>query len=801
MALSQTHQQQLTASAINPAIIAERGYETLADMARLAQLDGHLANYQRRLPALAIPHYKLGQRYTLVIRPDQPREHRTDDGTTKPVKYEWGAGLPLIVDMLPRFRDALKDTAIDIWITEGAKKADALASLGVSLVPLNLNGVWGWSRKDADGRKQLLPEFNEIALKGRRVVLAFDSDSAVNSHVQQALEALVKELRKRGAIAGLLQMPHSEAQKLGVDDAISQGWSFEQLAAAVAWPEKGAKAPKEPKEPEPDLLDAAKLWAEHYGAEWAYDAGGRCWRRWIGTHWERLPDKAPELDAMAIEVLRAAGLRVTSGSRLDGCIRAATTETRRPFVEAPHLIAFTNGTLDTTSGALRPHERSDELTNCLPYAYAPGAYATISTFLAETIPEPAMRQAYIAHIGLALLGDRRLHKAALLIGPPRSGKSTLLGLANATCGNAHAANAGPELFDRETEGLRSRATWNGRRLVTLEELPAEALRNENLVKAMIAHGGVAQRRLNQHEDTDNQWTPKLLMATNEAPRYSDRSGALTERLIPIFCPNHRPEGHRNIHLLDALLAELPAFAPACIAAAQQTLAAGMYTTSDAMRAALAQIETTGDAVKSFAAERLIREPDAWVSTDGLYSAYKAYCTDNGNSPMAKERFTAALCERYRNLTPKRARENGVLKRGVAGIRFRESWEEDVTPVTAEEASCHASCHTDLPQQDAINDEGVTPVTSETVTLYIRAHAHTQEEQSHYEQWETGVTGVTGVTPLDALGLTDRVRVVGEERRQLAERYEALMGGPPRNPLTLEELRAAVAALEVDDSPT
>jgi hypothetical protein len=52
----------------------------------------------------------------------------------------------------------------------------------------------------------------------------------------------------------------------------------------------------------------------------------------------------------------------------------------------------------------------------------------------------------------------------------------------------------------------------------------------------------------------------------------------------------------------------------------------------------------------------------------------------------------------------------------------------------------------------------------------------------------------------ALGLADRVRTAGEERRQLAERYEVLTGGPWRGSPTLEDLRAAVAKLEVDNSP-
>jgi hypothetical protein len=236
MTLLQQHAEQLDQSAIAPAIRRERGYWSVNDPNEWARRDGGMAEYQRRLPGLAIPVYRLGRPkpYTMLLRPDAPRIEKRDDGKERAVKYEWPASLPLCIDILPRYRDSLRDGAIPLWFTEGAKKADALASLDKSIIPASLNGVWCWRHKTADGQSVPLADFDDLVLKGRDVVLAFDSDAAVNEHVQQALDAFAAFLLSRGARVGLLRLPHG-AEKMGVDDAIAAGCTSEQLTEAIEW--------------------------------------------------------------------------------------------------------------------------------------------------------------------------------------------------------------------------------------------------------------------------------------------------------------------------------------------------------------------------------------------------------------------------------------------------------------------------------------------------------------------------------------------------------------------------------------
>lgn len=211
----------------------ERGYVQIMSFAQLDAYQHQLTQkQQRQTPGLLVPIYRLGESvvYTYVLRPDKPRI----DASGSTIKYEWPAGVDLCLDVLPRYHDALCDASIPIWITEGAKKADALASaLGSTIVPISINGVWAWGKNDSSRAFQPLPDLDAIDWTGRAVVLAFDSDVLQKSAVQSALRALAKHLKGRGAKVRILILPDDGSGKVGVDDAIAGGMTAAQLLDLV----------------------------------------------------------------------------------------------------------------------------------------------------------------------------------------------------------------------------------------------------------------------------------------------------------------------------------------------------------------------------------------------------------------------------------------------------------------------------------------------------------------------------------------------------------------------------------------
>ena len=135
------HFRHLTeGSGIGVDVIRERGYRSLLGKSELEKLGFTPA--QQRAPGILIPLRSVdGKDAGRQFRPDHPRTNRG-----KPVKYESPAGSSNRVDCPPRCQEMLGNPQVPLWITEGSKKADALASHKACAI--SVTGVWGFKGKN-----------------------------------------------------------------------------------------------------------------------------------------------------------------------------------------------------------------------------------------------------------------------------------------------------------------------------------------------------------------------------------------------------------------------------------------------------------------------------------------------------------------------------------------------------------------------------------------------------------------------------------------------------------------------------
>jgi hypothetical protein len=96
------------------------------------------------------------------------------------------------------------------------KKCDALVSHGAHAI--GLLGVRGWRGTNEKKGKTVLPDWHEIAIEGRNIRLAFDSDCVTNPDVEKALRGLARWLTSRGATVHAVYLPVPSHGKTGVDD-------------------------------------------------------------------------------------------------------------------------------------------------------------------------------------------------------------------------------------------------------------------------------------------------------------------------------------------------------------------------------------------------------------------------------------------------------------------------------------------------------------------------------------------------------------------------------------------------------
>jgi len=199
-------------SGISRAVIESRGYRTVTTARELQSLG--FARVQWNVPGLLLPIWttdgRTGELY--VYRPDHPRLDRRG----KVVRYEFPKGAKMRLDCPPSCRDRLSDSTIPLWVTEGQKKADALASRGLCAVALL--GVWNFKGKNAFGGTTILADFDHLAFDGRDIRIVFDSDVMTKPPVRAAVDRLAEHLRRRKARVTTIYLPSRGVAKVGVDD-------------------------------------------------------------------------------------------------------------------------------------------------------------------------------------------------------------------------------------------------------------------------------------------------------------------------------------------------------------------------------------------------------------------------------------------------------------------------------------------------------------------------------------------------------------------------------------------------------
>ncbi len=222
------HAALIEASSISTDVAAARRYRSLTTKVDAERLG--FGRAQRNVPALLLPVWNVaGEVATYQLRPDAPRVNR--DG--RPIKYETPSGSRMALDVPPPARPWIDDPKRPLFITEGVRKADAAVSRG--LCCLALLGVWNWRGTNADGGATALSAWESVAVNGREVYLAFDSDVMTKPVVYAALARLSVFLKDRTARVRVVYFPPGVGgTKVGLDDFFATGGSVADLLALAA---------------------------------------------------------------------------------------------------------------------------------------------------------------------------------------------------------------------------------------------------------------------------------------------------------------------------------------------------------------------------------------------------------------------------------------------------------------------------------------------------------------------------------------------------------------------------------------
>jgi hypothetical protein len=193
-------------SGISPEVIAERGYFSVHTRREFILLG--FKHSQWAGPGLVLPLWATdGSNPLYVYRPDDPLVE--ENGTIR--KYILPAGSKMRLDMPPRCLENPQKADVTLCLTEGQRKADALASK--SLTAIDVLGVWNFKGKNEHGTTTFLADWDYVGLNNRTVLIIYDSDSNTKPAVQQALKRIADHLKRKKANVQIIQLPPGKGSK------------------------------------------------------------------------------------------------------------------------------------------------------------------------------------------------------------------------------------------------------------------------------------------------------------------------------------------------------------------------------------------------------------------------------------------------------------------------------------------------------------------------------------------------------------------------------------------------------------
>lgn len=318
------------------------------------------------------------------------------------------------------------------------------------------------------------------------------------------------------------------------------------------------------------------------------------------------------------------------------------------------LINLQNGTFEITDKEqrLRDFDRTDFLKYQLPFEYDPTATCPMfDKYLEQVLPDQSCRHVLSEYVGYIFTNGLKLEKAAILYGTGANGKSVFFEIMSALIGANNICSYSLQSLTKP-DGYQ-RAELANKLLNYATEINGKL--ETSIFKQLVSGEAVEARQIYGKPFTMREYG-KLMFNCNELPREVEQTNAFFRRFIIIPFTQTIAEADQDPELSDKIVKhELSGVFNWMLDGLKRLLKQRKFTQSDAIARQLDDFRRESDSVASFMDEEYTTPENVFLKV--LYAEYRAYCNNNGYTPVSSK----TLSKRLRALGHKDMRtRNGVL---------------------------------------------------------------------------------------------------------------------------------------------
>ncbi len=323
-------------------------------------------------------------------------------------------------------------------------------------------------------------------------------------------------------------------------------------------------------------------------------------------------------------------------------IRRTTPADRKEFDSNIEWLSLQNGLINLRTGEFKAHDPTLLTLLQLPIMYNPDAdfsKSKINQFLNEILPDENDRNSVIDFFTYCLWRDYPIHKALMMVGSGRNGKSTLNNILIALLGRENVSDV--NLRDLDTHRFMA-AELYGKLANIGPDLKSKLLEDVGNFKALTGNDFITVEKKGRDPFKMRNFA-KFIYATNRIPDTLDDTDAFFARWIII---NFRRQflDNANTHLLEELTTpeELAAFFSMLRANVPNILKNGIRQSDRTIAETYDKYMASADPIRLFIERFLRLDPGTHTRKSEVYEAYTKFAEKLGLGIESDETFSRRL---------------------------------------------------------------------------------------------------------------------------------------------------------------